>query len=672
MSIILSLQILIHEVLWVLTYKLPINHEENITYDAICFDRNGNYINTISLGELGGIKLSRTFHQLVVYITQTGLPYFYIHEVSIVRDESTIGTIHVFDENGVKIDLGEELNTNVMDLFRLSDGRVFVRTLDEGLLNSSEAKMSLSCICILCSDICHSEVRALAEELMDTFGYTFIGGHGDNDILMTTKWAVYSSNIKGERVKLLNWLDEGVDNFAASMYKNVINIDDTLFTLSYTPSTGGGYGADGKVSIVKLNRANPSDTNTRASRTVISVATLYSDPVIFGAAVNFNRINRDYRVEMKTYSDTSRSWIEADINTFNLDLANGYIPDVVFLARNTPNQSYATRGLFSDLYEFMASDPDFDENDYLDNVFRLLETDGKLYLGTTSFNVNTLVGKASELGDRQSWTWDEYYTFLDSKPGDTLPIGLSRQAISKEDFLTVMLTQRMNDFVDYADGACDFESDAFMRLLRETDKFPQKREDYTVLVDYRTGNPPLLWMPNFTAFYIDTGFYPKIIEYDIFGEKMTYIGFPTDNETQNGSSCSPNDIFAIFENSSNKDGAWEFVKYLLTDFQETAGMGLSNSLQGFPVKKSVLERLATEVKAAELFEEIFSYLLPPTDEEIERILELVYTLEYIDVMDNSILSIVLEEAAAYFHGQKTPEQVAAIIQNRVNLYLSER
>ena len=40
-------------------------------------------------------------------------------------------------------------------------------------------------------------------------------------------------------------------------------------------------------------------------------------------------------------------------------------------------------------------------------------------------------------------------------------------------------------------------------------------------------------------------------------------------------------------------------------------------------------------------------------------------------MDDNIINIISEEAAAYFDGQKTVEQVTEVIQSRISLYVME-
>ena len=61
-----------------------------------------------------------------------------------------------------------------------------------------------------------------------------------------------------------------------------------------------------------------------------------------------------------------------------------------------------------------------------------------------------------------------------------------------------------------------------------------------------------------------------------------------------------------------------------------------------------------------------------TREEIDTILVLARDARpYFSAQEDEIIKIIGEEAPACYSGQKSPEDVAAIIQNRVQLYVNE-
>ncbi len=60
-----------------------------------------------------------------------------------------------------------------------------------------------------------------------------------------------------------------------------------------------------------------------------------------------------------------------------------------------------------------------------------------------------------------------------------------------------------------------------------------------------------------------------------------------------------------------------------------------------------------------------------TKEQVDRIREMIDTAQPGKIMEEKLYDIIREEAQAYFDGQKSAEDVAALIQNRVQTYLDE-
>ena len=62
---------------------------------------------------------------------------------------------------------------------------------------------------------------------------------------------------------------------------------------------------------------------------------------------------------------------------------------------------------------------------------------------------------------------------------------------------------------------------------------------------------------------------------------------------------------------------------------------------------------------------------PLTQDEIKKFYDYVLSIKTQGCNDSSICDIVSEETSAFFGGQKTAEEVADLIQNRVTTYLNE-
>lgn len=62
---------------------------------------------------------------------------------------------------------------------------------------------------------------------------------------------------------------------------------------------------------------------------------------------------------------------------------------------------------------------------------------------------------------------------------------------------------------------------------------------------------------------------------------------------------------------------------------------------------------------------------PINEEEAKQFYELVKATSKSNLWDEAIVSIISEEVEGYLAGQKSPEEVADIIQSRVSIYLNE-
>lgn len=142
---------------------------------------------------------------------------------------------------------------------------------------------------------------------------------------------------------------------------------------------------------------------------------------------------------------------------------------------------------------------------------------------------------------------------------------------------------------------------------------------------------------------------------------------------------------------AHKQGAWEFIAFLLSDeIQESMGS------QRFPVNKKAFEALAAQemvegsivlkegkdgntvkyVKTGSLKdynydEAAYRAANDLTEEKVREIRTLLETSRALPTRNVPVIAIINEEAAAYFSGAKSIEEVVAVIENRVELYLKE-
>ena len=168
------------------------------------------------------------------------------------------------------------------------------------------------------------------------------------------------------------------------------------------------------------------------------------------------------------------------------------------------------------------------------------------------------------------------------------------------------------------------------------------------------------------------------IEKGKFGEEVTFIGYPV--SSGNGSVINANSSYAITAKAKNPDGAWEFLKYFLSDDYQ-------NNASNFPVKLSAYDALKEQAKEKPFYtdengnkvEYENTYWIGEssvdigvnTDADNEKLMNLITSASTTYQYDTDLMKIITEEAAAYFSGQKSLDETADIIQNRASIYISE-
>ena len=152
-----------------------------------------------------------------------------------------------------------------------------------------------------------------------------------------------------------------------------------------------------------------------------------------------------------------------------------------------------------------------------------------------------------------------------------------------------------------------------------------------------------------------------------FNEPVMLIGNPTDD---NGKLKAYIDYyFSISANSAVPDGAWEVMKFLLSDeMQKECFLDTESGYNGIPVNKDVLNWNIDKV----ITDKPESDQKPVPAEMKDSFAALLKSIDSCARYDKEIGNIVEEEAPPYYLGQKSAEEVALIMESRINLILDER
>ncbi len=648
--------------------------ESNETWYLVKYDSSGKLISETDMSELQEIAKK-----------ETGNDYFYA-DTFVVDNDGTIfiscnNVIFVLDKDGkfqytVKNENAND-NTYMGSLTKTGDGRIVVSITEsrmDGDNYISESKIH--------------EIDTAARKLGEGYVYNqngrIMSGTDKYDLLISRDSGLFGYDIKtGSTETIIDWLKSGFDNTAMNSNCTTVLQDGRILcvTYNYQYNGGGGYSWSNNDQIINI--LTEVDPATLPDKKLIKLYALYLDVGIKRQIVEFNKSNPEYEIELTSYEDYATNSYNDAITKLNNDMIAGNLPDIIVLSNNMPIDSYISKGLLADLYEFMDKDETVNRSDYVEGLFKAYETNGKLYELVSSFNINTIVGKTSMVGDTPGWTVDEFIQFADANPDKSVLGG----EVSRSDFFSSIIRVCYESFINRDTGECSFNSDDFIKIMEFATRFP-KEIDYDKL--YSDGN---YWNDQQTAYRDgktllndpNIGNFKTIREMEkgMFGEPVTFKGYP--GAKGNGAVFNAYTEIAITSKASNPDGAWNFVKYFLSDeYQDTFA---SMDSYEFPIKKSSLEKLAEVSKERPYWEDADGKkeyydntywngsssinIGVNTDEDNQKVMDFINSTENISRYDEQINKIINEEADAFFEGQKSSKEVADIIQNRVSNYLAE-
>lgn len=498
-------------------------------------------------------------------------------------------------------------------------------------------------------------------------GYNSMTAGTSTDLIYTDNNGVFTYNMGDtESKQMMSFVNSDLN---ISGMNNVIVLDDSRFVGLYHDSIN----YESAVGI--FTKVNPEDIQDKE---VLVLAGNYVDSEVKQRIVDFNKKNDKYRIVIKEYQSyaTSEDY-NAGYTQMNNDIISGSMPDILVADTNLPIHNYISKGLIADVKSLIEKDEELSKVEFMENVFEAYSINDKLYQVIPYFNVMTLVGKKSVVGDRTSWTMKDLEDLMATLPEGTVAIG----ELTRYYFFSMMMQYCGSDFVDVAAGKCDFNSQNFIDMLEFAKELPEElSEDYysesfweTYQSQYRENRTVLM------NCYISSIANMNSTINGSFGEDVSFIGFPT--ESGNGSSVTAGNTFALSAKSKNLDGAWEFVRYYLTEeYQSSLQWGLPISKSAFMTKaQEALNKpyyLDENGEKIEYSDSIYINgesieLEPMSQEQVDQIVSFIQSVNTPTYYNQDISKIVEEEVEAYFSGQKSAQEVAQIIQSRAQIYVSE-
>lgn len=483
----------------------------------------------------------------------------------------------------------------------------------------------------------------------------------------------------GEVEKVVDWLACDIDSGKISTDRLGFFSDGRIAAVSHDFSENGAG-----QQIVVLRRVDASEV---PQKTELTLACFWLDYDLRSQIVRFNKTNADYRIVVKDYAEYSSDGDpNAGLTKLNTEIISGNAPDLIANDMTMPLRQYAAKGLLEDLWPYIDKDPVYSRDALMTQPLEATQTDGKLYQLPLSFGVTTAIGIGKIVGGYETWTLADVNDALGKlSEGATV----FSPEYTQSQMLLYCVAMNAKNFIDWQNGTCDFDSDAFRALLEFIKPLPaefdwQSSEEYES--DFsRMKNGRQLLSPTTIAGYDDLYYTFAVLDGDV-----RFIGFPREDGSS-GNAFAFGTTLSITTTCKDKDAAWAFIRTTLSEEAQKEAWR-------FPILKSVFDAKAKEAMTQEYLTDDdgkqvldengepipistggMSYgnepmieLYAVTQEQFDAVMALIdSTTSYID-FDQNVINIITEEAAGYFSGGKSVEEASKHIQSRVSLYIQEQ
>ncbi len=358
----------------------------------------------------------------------------------------------------------------------------------------------------------------------------------------------------------------------------------------------------------------------------------------------FNKKSTDCYIVCKDYSSDIDTTKDSYFSALYEDIINGDIPDIFVLGNGFNAKLLAKTELFADINELM--DKSMSETVF-DKSLEQFTFNDRLYAVSPSFGLKGIISSDDNIISKNNYTFEEFLDIAESKK-------LGFYNGSFDVLYDYFVLSHVDDFIDYKEGKCYFDSELFIRLI----KYLKNSLSYE----------PVLAVESIYDF---NDFENKTATY---GENFIFFDVSKDGESHG--IISPVNSFAISSVSENADIAWKFVnEYLGDEYQSKIENIFPASKQHFEnmFKNSQSNFNGTAVAVFYMnangeFKD--DHVIDISENDKETITSIIENSSGSQADDN-ITMILIEHMYMYIDDILTAEETAKELQRIVTLYMQE-
>ncbi|MBR2283456.1 MAG: extracellular solute-binding protein [Ruminococcus sp.] len=509
----------------------------------------------------------------------------------------------------------------------------------------------------------------------------FAKGTGEYRAYISGSTSLYGLKDDGSVKELINWIDSDMNGDYINGVFALEDGDFIVYQNDYTNNTRGFF---------RLTKRDPSELENVQ---VITLGMMYADTNVTSVVTDFNKKNNGYRIKIQDYSkyndwdDESEKMLNSAESQLKLDIVSGNAPDMIYSYDASLMTQLASKGVFADLYDYLGTDGGVSKDELMPGILSICEFDGKLLGLSPTFGVTTLAAK-TKFADKENWTLDEFIDVANNLPDG---MELFQYGTTKESFFSSLMYGALS-FIDPQTATCTFDSPEFVKLLDFCNRFPDEEDE----IDWETASQDEMdayWNEKDAALRNDKALLQYLSFYDMrqyarcrygdFGEDITLVGYPSDSGS--GAVISPNMCFSILSSAAEKEACWSFISSFFTEDYQNSGR-----LWAIPALKSAFEKKLDDAMEdpywldedgkKQTYKDQYYIMDEPVDIPNLSKEERDYIYDYImnasgtntNYFSEEVSNIINEEIQAFFKGDRSAQDTADLIQNRVSILVSEQ
>lgn len=440
---------------------------------------------------------------------------------------------------------------------------------------------------------------------------------------------------------------------------------------------------------------NSSNTSGTSGNNTLTISVITKDMYLDAAVKKFEQDHPGTTIDIKEYTSNplpasdgknvmvrvggeKPEDVEKYVSDINTQLMSGKGPDIMLLSP-LPYQNYIDKGMLANLSDMIKDDKSFDMSKYYGNILDAMKYNGSLYGLPLSVSLNVLEANKALLDkyginiDDRQWSWSDFEQAAEKVVEGSKNDGVSGMyALAGVDgsmLISSLVSESYDKFVDKGKKTANFDSKEFTDILNLAKSMIDKNYINT---DTSQGKMVDLASRGNTVFTANglMGYMDLTMAKMTYSDGFEFLKFPGEGS---GLSFTSSALYGINNKSSNKELAWEFMKYLLSDEMES-----QPTLGGLPINKAASQKAAQDTinrsqnKGGKIVMNGQTVTgQPVTQEDIDSVQNLLNSADTYIASDQKVLTIVQEETKAFFEGQKSAEDTAKAIQDRVNIYINE-